>query len=110
MVFLCDIALLIDVAILDQIKLDVRGLVVRDRNRAFLRVQHLAREVGLVRHTRASRQGVANVLLQGGHEVLVTFAGHNCQYVNVMNNGWVIHAFTILIDGQTQAAPDLLAA
>jgi hypothetical protein len=63
-VLLGDVALLVHVAVLDQIELDVSSLISSgDRDRP-AGGQHLAGEVGLVGHLRPGRQRVADVLLQ----------------------------------------------
>jgi hypothetical protein len=43
-------------------------------------------------------------------EVLVALAGHHGQHVHVVDDGWVIHAVAVLVDGQPQATAHFLAA
>ena len=110
MVLLSDVALLVHVPVLDKVELDVSSLVVGNRDRTSRRGHNLAREVGLVGHLRTGRQRVTDVLLQRSDEVLVALAGHHGEHVHVMDDGGMVHAVAMLIDGQAQASADFLAA
>ena len=105
-----DAVCIVGVVVLEQVLVDLLGQLRRDRHIASRSLQHLAGEEFFVGHLRACRQRVADVLLQCGHEVFVALAGHHGQHVHVVNDGGVIHAVAVLVDGQTQATPHFLAA
>ncbi len=71
-------------------------------------VQDLSLEKLLVCKARPLGQRIADVSLQAGDEVLIAFACHHRKHVDLVNQGRIIDAHTMLVDGQTKATTHFL--
>ena len=90
---------IVGVVVLEQVLVDLLGQLRGDFHVAGGRLQHLASEEGFIGHLRTGRQRVADVLLQRRNEVLVALAGHHGEHIHVMDDGWMVHAVAVLVDG-----------
>src|ERR1039458_1642133 len=109
MVCSSDAVAIIRIVILDEIPVD--GF--RHRSRYFsltgkLCFENLPCEVSLIRLEGTRRKPSADISLQASYEVLVAFARHDRQHVDLMNRSRVVHAVAVLVHGEPHTASNFL--
>ena len=100
---------IVGVVVLHQIAVDLLGHCGAHFDRTLFGRDRLAGEISLRRLPRTRRQGFGNLLLQARNEILVAFARHHGQHVDVVHNSRMVHTVPMLVDAQAQSATHFLA-
>ena len=104
-----DCVVVVHVVVLDQVLVEGLGQSLLDDRLARWRLDRLAEEELGRRLTRPGRQGLGDFALEPGDEVGVGLVGDDRELVDVVDGDGVVHPLAVLVNGQAQPAPDLLA-